>query len=91
MTLWQSGNIQWKLATRGLTGADLLLYPYFRVPLTTWKLTSITPKNMVSINRLGDTAGPGGLMRALRTIPMFETIAKAIKRLLSRCLGTKLY
>lgn len=29
---------------------------------------------------VGDTAGPGGLMRALRTIPMFAEIADAIKK-----------
>ncbi|MBQ7825437.1 MAG: alpha-glucosidase/alpha-galactosidase, partial [Clostridia bacterium] len=28
---------------------------------------------------VGDTAGPGGLLRALRTIPMFVTIAQAIR------------
>lgn len=28
---------------------------------------------------VGDTAGPGGIIRALRTIPMFVTIANAIK------------
>lgn len=28
---------------------------------------------------VGDTAGPGGIMRALRTIPMFAEIAEAIK------------
>ncbi|MDR2758396.1 MAG: alpha-glucosidase/alpha-galactosidase [Spirochaetaceae bacterium] len=28
---------------------------------------------------VGDTAGPGGLMRALRTIPQFREIARAIK------------
>ncbi len=28
---------------------------------------------------VGDTAGPGGIVRALRTIPMFEEIALAIK------------
>lgn len=29
---------------------------------------------------VGDTTGPGGLMRALRTIPMFVEIAEAIKK-----------
>jgi len=29
---------------------------------------------------VGDTAGPGGLVRALRTIPMFVEIAKAIEK-----------
>lgn len=28
---------------------------------------------------VGDTTGPGGIIRALRTVPMYETIAKAIK------------
>lgn len=28
---------------------------------------------------VGDTGGPGGLVRALRTIPMFEEIAQAVK------------
>lgn len=29
---------------------------------------------------VGDTTGPGGIVRALRTIPMYEQIAKAIKK-----------
>lgn len=29
---------------------------------------------------VGDTSGPGGIVRALRTIPMYEQIAKAIKK-----------
>ncbi|MDR1127096.1 MAG: alpha-glucosidase/alpha-galactosidase [Treponema sp.] len=28
---------------------------------------------------VGDTAGPGGLMRALRTIPQFRTVARAVR------------
>jgi alpha-galactosidase len=28
---------------------------------------------------VGDTTGPGGILRAMRTVPMFETIALAIK------------
>lgn len=30
---------------------------------------------------VGDTAGPGGVMRAVRTVPMFETFAQAIKNI----------
>ena len=33
---------------------------------------------------VGDTAGPGGMVRALRTIPMFVTIAEAIRDYASR-------
>lgn len=29
---------------------------------------------------VGDTVGPGGLLRAMRTLPMYETFAEAIKR-----------
>ncbi len=29
---------------------------------------------------VGDTVGPGGIVRALRTVPMFEVIAKAIEK-----------
>ncbi len=29
---------------------------------------------------VGDTTGPGGVLRALRTVPMFEVIANAIKK-----------
>ena len=29
---------------------------------------------------VGDTVGPGGIIRALRTVPMIEEIAKAVKR-----------
>ena len=29
---------------------------------------------------VGDTTGPGGLLRALRTIPMYQVIAEAVKR-----------
>jgi len=29
---------------------------------------------------VGDTVGPGGLMRALRTVPMYEEIARAIRK-----------
>ena len=28
---------------------------------------------------VGDTTGPGGIVRAMRTVPMYETIAKAIR------------
>lgn len=37
------------------------------------------PERLGIYQSVGDTAGPGGVIRALRTIPMFVTIAEAIK------------
>ena len=38
------------------------------------------PERLGIYQSVGDTAGPGGMIRALRTIPMFVTIAEAIKK-----------
>lgn len=37
------------------------------------------PERLGIYQSVGDTAGPGGMMRALRTIPMFVEIAEAVK------------
>lgn len=37
------------------------------------------PERLGIYQSVGDTAGPGGMMRALRTIPMFVEIAEAIR------------
>lgn len=37
------------------------------------------PERLGIFQSVGDTAGPGGMMRALRTLPMFVEIAEAIK------------
>ncbi|WP_186423676.1 alpha-glucosidase/alpha-galactosidase [Lacrimispora celerecrescens] len=38
------------------------------------------PERLGIYQSVGDTAGPGGMVRALRTIPMFVTIAEAVKK-----------
>ena len=38
------------------------------------------PERLGIYQSVGDTAGPGGIMRALRTIPMFVTIGQALKK-----------
>jgi alpha-galactosidase len=38
-----------------------------------------TPEELGIYQSVGDTAGPGGLVRALRTLPMYVEIANAIK------------
>ena len=37
------------------------------------------PERLGVYQSVGDTAGPGGMIRALRTIPMFVTIAEAVR------------
>ena len=39
-----------------------------------------TPEKYGIYQSVGDSSGPGGIVRALRTVPMFEEIAKAIKK-----------
>ena len=39
-----------------------------------------SPEKYGIYQAVGDTTGPGGIIRALRTIPMYEVIAKAIER-----------
>jgi len=62
-----------------LTGADLVIISI--LPGTFKEMTSDvhTPEKYGIYQAVGDTTGPGGLIRALRTIPMYETIANGIK------------
>ena len=39
-----------------------------------------TPEKYGIYQSVGDTAGPGGILRALRTVPMMQVIAKAVEK-----------
>ena len=43
------------------------------------------PERLGIYQSVGDTAGPGGMIRALRTIPMFVEIAESIKAYAPNC------
>ena len=43
------------------------------------------PERLGIYQSVGDTAGPGGIIRGLRTIPMFVEIAEAIKKYAPDC------
>lgn len=62
-----------------LTGANFVVISI--LPGTFKEMSSDvhTPEKYGIYQSVGDTVGPGGLIRALRTIPMFEDIAHAIK------------
>lgn len=62
-----------------LTGADFVIISI--LPGTFDEMASDVhlPERLGVYQSVGDTAGPGGMIRALRTIPMFVTIAQAIR------------
>lgn len=62
-----------------LTGADFVIISI--LPGTFDEMASDVhlPERLGVYQSVGDTAGPGGMIRALRTIPMFVTIAQAVR------------
>ncbi len=75
---------KWQYVTRdtlqeALTGADFVVISI--LPGTFDEMASDVhlPERLGIWQSVGDTAGPGGIIRALRTIPMFVEFAEAIK------------
>lgn len=68
-----------KTIQEALTGCDFVIISI--LPGTFHEMESDVhlPERLGICQSVGDTAGPGGMIRALRTIPMFETIAHAIQ------------
>lgn len=62
-----------------LTGVDFIIISI--LPGTFDEMASDVhlPESLSIYQSVGDTAGPGGMIRALRTIPMFVEIAEAVK------------
>lgn len=61
-----------------LTGADFVVISILPGTFDEMESDVHAPEKYGIYQSVGDTAGPGGLVRALRTIPMFEEIAAAI-------------
>lgn len=68
-----------KTLEEALTGCDFVVISI--LPGTFDEMASDVhlPERLGIYQSVGDTAGPGGIIRALRTIPMFVEIANAIK------------
>lgn len=62
-----------------LRGADFVVISILPGTFDEMEADVHMPERLGIYQSVGDTAGPGGMMRALRTIPMFVTIANAIK------------
>ncbi len=62
-----------------LTGADFVVISILPGTYKEMAVDVHMPERLGVYQSVGDTAGPGGIMRALRTIPMFVEIAEAVR------------
>lgn len=62
-----------------LTGADFIIISILPGTFEEMESDVHTPEKYGIYQSVGDSVGPGGLVRALRTIPMYVEIAEAIK------------
>lgn len=74
----------WKFETSAslkdaLTGCDFVVISILPGTFDEMESDVHLPERLGIYQSVGDTAGPGGMVRALRTIPMFVEIAGAIK------------
>jgi len=62
-----------------LTGADFVVISILPGTFDEMEIDVHTPEKYGIYQSVGDTTGPGGILRALRTIPQMEVIAHAIR------------
>ena len=69
-----SGSLQ-----EALSGADFVVISILPATFREMESDVHLPERVGIFQPVGDTVGPGGFMRAMRTVPMFVTIAEAIR------------
>ncbi len=84
MFAYEGAKSKWNFVTagsleEGLQGADFVIISILPATFEEMRSDVHAPEKYGIYQSVGDTTGPGGLFRALRTIPMYEVIAKAIK------------
>ena len=62
-----------------LTGVDFVVISILPKTFDEMEIDVHMPERLGIYQSVGDTAGPGGMMRALRTLPMFVEFAEAIR------------
>ena len=62
-----------------LTGADFVVISILPGTFDEMAVDVHMPERLGVYQSVGDTAGPGGIIRALRTLPMFVEIAEAVR------------
>ena len=88
------GNFKFETSAslrEALTGADFVVISILPGTFDEMESDVHLPERYGIYQSVGDTAGPGGLVRALRTIPMYVEIAEAVKRVLPPGLGDQLH
>ena len=68
-----------KTAKEALTDADFVIISILPGTFDEMESDIHAPEKYGIYQSVGDTSGPGGIVRAMRTIPMFEEIAENIK------------
>ena len=63
-----------------LTGADFVIISILPGTFDEMEYDVHSPEKYGIYQSVGDTTGPGGLLRAMRTVPMIREIARAIER-----------
>ena len=77
-----TNNFRYRVKTNlkdALTGADFVVISILPGTFDEMESDVHTPEKYGIYQSVGDTAGPGGMIRALRTIPMIKEIAQAVK------------
>lgn len=69
-----------KTASEALTGADFVVISILPGTFDEMESDVHTPEKYGIYQSVGDTSGPGGIVRAMRTVPMFEEIGENIKK-----------
>ena len=69
-----------KTIGEALTGADFVVISILPGTFDEMESDVHTPEKYGIYQSVGDTSGPGGIVRAMRTIPMYEEIAKNVKK-----------
>lgn len=64
---------------QALTGADFVVISILPGTFKEMESDVHLPERVGVLQPVGDTVGPGGFMRAMRTVPMFVTIGEAIR------------
>lgn len=68
-----------KTVGEALSGADFVIISILPGSFDEMESDVHAPEKYGIFQPVGDTSGPGGIVRALRTVPMFEEIARAIR------------
>lgn len=68
-----------KTMPEALTGADFVILSILPGTFDEMESDVHTPEKYGIYQSVGDTTGPGGILRAMRTIPMYEEFAENIK------------